>query len=126
MEKLNLSFNQIEDLSGLKSVAGPTYTLATLDLHGNKLSSVAHIAQCLCRLSNLTQLVLSLEGSSNPVCHKSGICCWSLLPLIVKKVPGMRLFVLPASSTCSREYSILVLYLIKNRSAFIHCQYFLI
>ncbi|XP_045191730.2 leucine-rich repeat and coiled-coil domain-containing protein 1-like [Mercenaria mercenaria] len=72
LEKLNLSYNQIEDLSGLKTVSGPSYSLSHIDLHGNKLSSVAHIAQCLCRLVNLKQLVLSLDGSSNPVCHRSG------------------------------------------------------
>ena len=71
--KLNLSYNQIEDLSGIKALAGPSYSLTHLDLHGNKLSSVAHVSQCLCRVNNLKHLTLSLDGSSNPLCHKPGL-----------------------------------------------------
>ena len=71
--KLNVSYNQIEDLSGIKSCAGPSYSLTHLDLHGNKLASVAHVSQCLCRVSNLKHLTLSLDGSSNPLCHKPGL-----------------------------------------------------
>ncbi|XP_052817378.1 leucine-rich repeat and coiled-coil domain-containing protein 1-like [Mya arenaria] len=72
LEKLNLSYNQLEDLTGLKPLSGPAYRLSHLDLHGNRLASPAHLAQCLCRLVHLTHLVLSLDGSSNPVCHNSG------------------------------------------------------
>lgn len=71
--KLNLSYNQIEDLSGIKSCAGPSYSLTHLDLHGNKLASVAHVSQCLCRVNNLKHLTLSLDGSGNPLCHKPGL-----------------------------------------------------
>ena len=71
--KLNVSYNQIEDLSGIKSLAGPSYSLTHLDLHGNKLGSMAHVSQCLCRLNNLKHLTLSLDGSGNPLCHKPGL-----------------------------------------------------
>ena len=72
LEKLNVSYNQIEDLSGLKCLSGPLYKLSLVDLHGNKLSSVAHISQCLVKLQSLRHLILSQDGSGNAVCHKPG------------------------------------------------------
>ena len=73
LAKLNVSYNQIEDLSGIKALVGASYSLTHLDLHGNKLASVAHVSQCLCRVNNLKNLTLSLDGSGNPLCHKSGL-----------------------------------------------------
>ncbi|PVD20790.1 hypothetical protein C0Q70_18951 [Pomacea canaliculata] len=70
--KLNLSYNQIEDISGLRSLAGSDYKLSQLELHGNRLRSLTHVQHSLRLCSNLRHLILSQDGSSNPVCHQEG------------------------------------------------------
>ncbi|XP_050399129.1 leucine-rich repeat and coiled-coil domain-containing protein 1 isoform X4 [Patella vulgata] len=70
--KLNLSFNQIDDVSGFKFISGSGFKLAHIELHGNRIRSAVRFAHSLSQCSNLQDLVLSQEGSSNPVCHQTG------------------------------------------------------
>ncbi|KAL3860359.1 hypothetical protein ACJMK2_010495, partial [Sinanodonta woodiana] len=70
--KVNFSYNQIEDITGFKDLAGADFKLSTLDLHGNKLASSSHVIQCLGLCDNLRELVLSQDGSANPLCHRPG------------------------------------------------------
>ncbi|XP_076470668.1 leucine-rich repeat and coiled-coil domain-containing protein 1-like [Babylonia areolata] len=70
--KLNLSYNQIEDLSGLRSLGISECKLTQLELHGNKLRSVQHVHRSVALCSSLQHLVVSQDGSSNPLCHQPG------------------------------------------------------
>eukprot|EP00916_Digyalum_oweni_P024958 GHVL01041185.1.p1 GENE.GHVL01041185.1~~GHVL01041185.1.p1 ORF type:complete len:504 (+),score=51.01 GHVL01041185.1:148-1659(+) len=70
--KLNLSYNQIEDLSGLRSLGVSECKLLQLELHGNKLRSVQHVQRSAALCSSLQHLVLSQDGSSNPLCYQEG------------------------------------------------------
>ncbi|XP_069112370.1 leucine-rich repeat and coiled-coil domain-containing protein 1-like [Argopecten irradians] len=70
--KLNLSYNQITDISGFKSVTGPNFKITHIELQGNKLSSSAHVSECLSGCVNLRQLSLNADGSSNPLCNQAG------------------------------------------------------
>ena len=72
--KLNLSYNQIEDLSGLRSLGVSDCRLSHLELHGNKLRSVQHIHRSIALCGSLQHLVLSQDGSSNPLCFQEGTC----------------------------------------------------
>lgn len=66
--KINLSYNHISDISGFKSLHGSEYKLSHVELHGNQLSSPQHVIKALIGCSNLRQLTLCLDGSSNPLC----------------------------------------------------------
>lgn len=66
--KINLSYNHISDISGFKSLHGLEYKLSHIELHGNQLSSLQHVIKALIGCSNLRQLTLCLDGSSNPLC----------------------------------------------------------
>uniref|UniRef100_K1PSA2 Leucine-rich repeat and coiled-coil domain-containing protein 1 n=1 Tax=Magallana gigas TaxID=29159 RepID=K1PSA2_MAGGI len=66
--KINLSYNHISDISGFKSLHGSEYKLSHIELHGNQLSSPQHVIKALIGCSNLRQLTLCLDGSSNPLC----------------------------------------------------------
>ncbi|KAK6185289.1 hypothetical protein SNE40_007555 [Patella caerulea] len=70
--KLNLSFNQIDDVSGFKLISGSGFKLSHIELQGNRIRSAVRLAHSLSQCSNLQDLVLSQEGSSNPVCHQTG------------------------------------------------------
>ncbi|KAK7493777.1 hypothetical protein BaRGS_00014918 [Batillaria attramentaria] len=70
--RLNLSYNQIDDVSGLRSMGGSGYQLVQLELHGNKLRNVTHLQRSVVMCSSLRHLVLSQDGSSNPLCHQTG------------------------------------------------------
>ncbi|XP_041375167.1 leucine-rich repeat and coiled-coil domain-containing protein 1-like isoform X2 [Gigantopelta aegis] len=67
--KVNLSYNQIEDLRGLQSLSGPEYRLSHLECHGNKIRSTDNVVQSLRGCHTLRKLVLKQEGSANPVCR---------------------------------------------------------
>lgn len=70
--KINLSYNHISDISGFKSLHGSEYKLSHIELHGNQLSSPQHVIKALIGCSNLRQLTLCLDGSSNPLCSDLG------------------------------------------------------
>ena len=67
--KLDLSYNVIYDLSGLKKIHGSSFSLRSLYLHGNELSSLDHLINCLAGFRMLQELTLSLYGEANPVCE---------------------------------------------------------
>lgn len=67
--KLDLSYNVIYDLSGLKKIHGSSFSLRSLYLHGNELSSLNHLINCLAGCRMLQELTLSLYGEANPVCE---------------------------------------------------------
>lgn len=69
LAKLDLSYNVIYDLSGLKKIHGSSFSLRTLYLHGNQLSSLDHFINCLAGCRILKELTLSLYGEANPVCE---------------------------------------------------------
>ncbi|KAL5022406.1 hypothetical protein ScPMuIL_001561 [Solemya velum] len=70
--KVNLSYNQIEDISGFARLSSPDCRLTHLELHGNNLTNCTHIVKSLSRCGNLRELILSQDGSANPVCHNPG------------------------------------------------------
>ncbi|KAJ7376666.1 leucine rich repeat [Desmophyllum pertusum] len=69
--RLDLSYNAIHNLSGLKKLHGPAFTLSGLYLHGNQLSSLDHVINCLTGCRMLKELTLSQYGEANPVCELS-------------------------------------------------------
>ena len=69
MAKLDLSYNHVSDLSGLKSLAAGPSCLATLYLQGNQIQSIDHIIDCLDDFNNLKDLVFSQNEDTNPVCN---------------------------------------------------------
>ena len=71
--RLNLSYNHIVDLSGLKLLGTSGCRLSHLNLHGNKLSSLQHLHCCLTPLSILSDLTVNQDGSSNPFCVVEGV-----------------------------------------------------
>ena len=71
--KLNLSYNQITDLTGLQSMQGKEYVLSHLELHGNQLQSLAHVCRCIRGCANLRHLIFSQSGASNPICFQQGM-----------------------------------------------------
>ena len=67
--KLDLSYNVIKNLSGLKKLHGPGFSLHTLHLQGNQLSSLDHVINSIAGCRMLIQLTLSQYGEANPVCE---------------------------------------------------------
>ncbi|KER24632.1 hypothetical protein T265_14367, partial [Opisthorchis viverrini] len=67
---LNLSFNVIDDLAGLRALHGRNYNLTVLQLQGNRLNSVEHLLQHISGLENLRQLTLADPQAcfNNPLC----------------------------------------------------------
>ena len=85
--KLNLAYNQIQDLSGLQSVHGPDYRLSQLDLHGNQLQSLPHVTRCVLGCVNLRHLTLAQSGADNPICNDQGV----IYELNVKNIMHVKL-----------------------------------
>ena len=69
--RLDLSYNTIHNLSGLKKLHGPAFSLRNLYLHGNQLTSLEHVISCLIGCRMLKELTLSQYGEANPVCEIS-------------------------------------------------------
>ena len=69
MAKLDLSYNVISDLSGLKLLATGSSCLATLYLQGNQIQSIDHIIDCLDDFNNLKEVVFVQNEDTNPVCN---------------------------------------------------------
>lgn len=67
--RLDLSYNAIHVLSGLKKLHGPAFNLRSLYLHGNQLTSLDHVITCLIGCRMLKDLTLSQYGEANPVCE---------------------------------------------------------
>lgn len=72
LERLNLSYNQIDNLDSLAVFSGSSFKLTHIALHGNKLRDVRHLIQCLSGVRSVKHLVLSQDGSGNPLCHNQG------------------------------------------------------
>ena len=70
--KLDLSYNVINNLSGLKKLHGPGFSLQTLYLQGNQLNSLDHVINSVTGCVALKELTLSQYGESNPVCELAG------------------------------------------------------
>ncbi|KAA0719624.1 Leucine-rich repeat and coiled-coil domain-containing protein 1 [Triplophysa tibetana] len=72
LTRLNLAYNQINDLTGLLYLHGAACKLKHLQLQSNRLDSINHLLQCVVGLHNLKDLTLSKDGSNNPVCLQPG------------------------------------------------------
>ena len=66
--KLNLSYNQIHNLSGLLAMQGSEFKLSQLDLQGNRIQSLQHVVQCLSDCPNMRHLTVT----HNPLCQNPG------------------------------------------------------
>ena len=64
-----MSYNVINNLSGLKNLHGPGFSLRTLYLQGNQLNSLDHVINSLAGCVILKELTLSQYGEANPVCE---------------------------------------------------------
>ena len=69
LEKLNLSYNEISDLTGLKDFRRNTHALKVIEIHGNKLRSLKHVTECIANCGTLEDVTLEQNGDSNPVCN---------------------------------------------------------
>ena len=69
LTKVDLSYNAINNLSGLTKLHGPGFSLQTLYLQGNQLSSLDHVINSLIGCKMLKELALSQYGEANPVCE---------------------------------------------------------
>ena len=70
--KINLSYNQIEDLSGFQALHHSESRLSQIEIHGNRIQNLQHALRCLVGCVNLRQLSLAHSGASNPACNKPG------------------------------------------------------
>lgn len=68
LEKLDLSYNFISDLSGLKTLGQGHSCLTTLYLQGNQVASIDHVINCLDDHHQLKYVVFVQNSNSNPVC----------------------------------------------------------
>ncbi|CAH1270558.1 LRRCC1 [Branchiostoma lanceolatum] len=71
LSRVNISYNQVEDVSGFRQLSGSGFRLSHVELHGNRLSSINHVVQCLMGCAHLTDLTLMHDGKGNPVCSAS-------------------------------------------------------
>ena len=69
LEKLNLSYNYISDLSGFKTFRRNTHVLRVIDLHGNRISSLKHTIECIANCGTVEVLSLASNDGCNPVCN---------------------------------------------------------
>ncbi|KAK2559570.1 Leucine-rich repeat and coiled-coil domain-containing protein 1 [Acropora cervicornis] len=69
LAKLDLSYNNINSISGFRKLHGPSFSLCTLYLQGNQLSSLDHVINSLNGCLSLKELTLSQYGEANPVCE---------------------------------------------------------
>ncbi|XP_076828286.1 leucine-rich repeat and coiled-coil domain-containing protein 1 [Brachyhypopomus gauderio] len=72
LTRLNLAYNKINDLTGFLYLHGAEYKLKHLQLHSNRVDSMAHLLQCLVGLHSLRDVTLSKDGADNPVCAVPG------------------------------------------------------
>ncbi|XP_034410479.1 leucine-rich repeat and coiled-coil domain-containing protein 1 isoform X2 [Cyclopterus lumpus] len=72
LTRLNLSYNQINSLTGLLYLHGTDYKLKHLSLHSNHLDNIDHLLQCLLGLQRLREVTLSQDGGDNAVCRLPG------------------------------------------------------
>ncbi|XP_047378077.1 leucine-rich repeat and coiled-coil domain-containing protein 1 isoform X2 [Sciurus carolinensis] len=86
LTKLNLSYNHINDLSGLLPLHGLKYKLRYIDLHSNCIDSIHHLLQCMVGLHFLTNLSLEKDGEGNPVCRAPGYRA-----IILQTLPQLRI-----------------------------------
>ncbi|XP_047395864.1 leucine-rich repeat and coiled-coil domain-containing protein 1-like [Sciurus carolinensis] len=86
LTKLNLSYNHINDLSGLLPLHGLKYKLRYTDLHSNCIDSIHHLLQCMVGLHFLTNLSLEKDGEGNPVCRAPGYRA-----IILQTLPQLRI-----------------------------------
>ncbi|XP_063499441.1 leucine-rich repeat and coiled-coil domain-containing protein 1 isoform X7 [Symphalangus syndactylus] len=72
LTRLNVSYNHIDDLSGLIPLHGIKHKLRYIDIHSNCIDSIHHLLQCMVGLHFLTNLILEKDGDDNPVCRLPG------------------------------------------------------
>ncbi|GFS15897.1 leucine-rich repeat and coiled-coil domain-containing protein 1-like [Elysia marginata] len=84
LERLNLSYNQIDNLDGMATFSGSSFKLSHVALHGNRLRDIRHLVQCLSSVTSLKHLVLSQDGSGNPLCHSQGY-----IPVLRTQLPHL-------------------------------------
>ena len=70
LQKLDLSFNALTDITPLQSFSTPNHKLKILLLHGNRLSSIAHVSHVLRLVYTLRELVLKRQEVTNPLCER--------------------------------------------------------
>ena len=73
LERLDLSYNQINDVKGLSELGSKSCRLKYLALQGNKLCSLSLLTEALRQVKSLKHLNLSQDGASNPLCTKQGL-----------------------------------------------------
>ncbi|XP_075827657.1 leucine-rich repeat and coiled-coil domain-containing protein 1 isoform X4 [Microtus pennsylvanicus] len=86
LTRLNLSYNNINDLSGLMPLHGLKYKLRYIDLHSNCIDSIHHLLQCTVGLHFLTNLILEKDGEGNPICLVPGYRA-----IILQTLPQLRI-----------------------------------
>ena len=69
LEKIDLSYNKIEDLIGLRDIRPGSHALKHLDLNGNNVTSLNHAIQCLANCTKLEVLIFKDENDGNPICE---------------------------------------------------------
>ncbi|XP_012945808.1 leucine-rich repeat and coiled-coil domain-containing protein 1, partial [Aplysia californica] len=72
LQRLDVSYNQVRDIGGLAELGFRHSQLQYVSLHGNKLRSVAHVVDSLRTVKSLRHLVLTQDGSGNPICSHQG------------------------------------------------------
>ncbi|XP_047278324.1 leucine-rich repeat and coiled-coil domain-containing protein 1 isoform X8 [Homo sapiens] len=86
LTRLNVSYNHIDDLSGLIPLHGIKHKLRYIDLHSNRIDSIHHLLQCMVGLHFLTNLILEKDGDDNPVCRLPGYRA-----VILQTLPQLRI-----------------------------------
>lgn len=86
LEKLNLSYNVINDLTGLKEFRRNTHALKCIEIHGNKINSLKQLVKCIALCGTLESLILTRNSDSNPVCSVP-----AFRPTIFAQLPKLKI-----------------------------------
>ena len=68
LKKLNLTFNQIDDISGLKAFRKSSHSLQHIELYSNRLNSLKHVIECLSNCNCLQKIEFRQGKNTNPIC----------------------------------------------------------
>ena len=83
---MDLSYNKIDDLNGLKDFRRNTHVLKVVELHGNRLNSLKHIVECIANCGTLEIISFAKHGDSNPVCDIP-----AYRPTIFAQLPNLKI-----------------------------------
>lgn len=95
---LNLSYNVVTDIGGLAVLRGTDYRLQLIELQGNRLSDLRHVAESVRHCRSLKYLVLEDSAADNPVCLVPGYknlisnAAPGIISLVKHDVPEQLLF----------------------------------